>query len=980
MLIIVKKYQMKKYFSLFLFILIASFAAYAQDRSISGIVIDNNGEPLTGATVVVTATKAYSITDIEGKFSVKAKTGQEIVVSYLGFEDLSLVLDSREVYRISLSPAAAVMLNEAVMIGYGSTSKKEVTGSVASLKSDDFDKGAFTSAAGMLQGKVAGLSVTNPNGGDPNAKFEILLRGTNTLSAGQGPLVIIDGVADADIGNINFKDVESVDILKDGSAAAIYGTRGSNGVLIITTKRAKAGRTSVEYDGQVSVQTVMSRAMPMNARQFEYAIRNFMPASVASLYGNDTDWFKEITRTPVSHKHTLSVSGGSSDFSHRTVINIEHNEGLQKKNDSEKYLFKTNVRQSAIEGLLDLDYNLSYVMRKYSPADYDAFRQAFLHNPTEPVYDPSDTESGGYKRIVGMDYYNPLAMVNERDIENETDNIRASVRATLNILPVEGLKWDNFLSYKREKFESRYYRTKYYPSLIGKDGKAEIENSTSADIQWESTLQYKKNIDAHSIQALAGYTYQESDFRSSSMENYGFDNDFYMTNNIGKGSAIKTGMAGMDSFRESNKYIAFFARVIYNFDEKYLASVSVRRDGSSRFGVNNKWGWFPAVSLGWRINKEEWLKDLSWLNELKLRAGFGVTGNQDFANYKSMLIMQAKGFFYSNGKWLSSYAPASNANPELAWEKKAEYNVGIDFAILNSRLYGTIDYYYRKTSDLLYNYNVPVPPYDYDTIFTNVGSISNSGIEFTLNAVAVQSHDFSWNSSLTLASNANKLIKFTNDKFKDGEYKIGWISTPVGAYCQKLVEGESLGSFYGPTWLMVDPDTGKDKLANAIAGSVAESDWTNIGNAYPLVTIGWSNNLKYKNWSLGASFRGSLGGKVFNNYRAEFENINGIGLKNIMASWLDDTRFTGPVTYSSKYLEDASYLKLDNLSLTYTLPVDGKILRKATLYASAQNVFCLTKYKGVDPEVSLSGLTPGIERTAYYPRTRIFTLGATLNF
>lgn len=960
--------------------LCSGLTASAQTRTVSGSVKGSDGEILAGATILDKANNAYAIADIDGTFSLQSSEGDVLVVSCLGYDDASVTVGALAYYEIVLNVSKATMLDETVVIGYGHTTKKEITGSVANIRAEDLDLGTYTSAAGMLQGKVAGLSVVNPDGGDPNGSFEILLRGTNTLKAGQGPLVIIDGVAGADIRNINFQEVESIDVLKDGSAAAIYGTRGTNGVLIITTKRAKSGTASVEYDGQVSVQTVRSRAIPMTAEQFKYSIENYSPANSSSLYGSDTDWFDEITRTPISHKHSFAVSGGSENFSHRTVINVEQNQGVQLNNQSQKYLFKTNISQKAIEGWLNLDYNFSYVKRIADYANYDAFRQAFFHNPTEPVYDETNDVSGGYYRIVGMDYYNPVAMVMERTDTGFTNNLGANVRATLNILPIKGLKWDNFVSYNTEVFENRSYRTHFYPSLIGKEGKAEISNSSYVDLQYESTLQYSNLFGKHSVQAVLGYSWQRGESRSSSMENFGYDSDVFQTDNIGKGSALALGLAGMSSYREANKYIAFFGRVMYNYDEKYLLSASLRRDGSSRFGANNKWGWFPAVSLGWRINKEDWMESLTWVYDLKLRAGYGVTGNQDFANYKSLLLMEPKGYFYYNGAWINSYSPVSNANPDLAWEKKKEFNIGLDYGFLDGRIGGCIDYYYRLTTDLLYEYNVPVPPYDYRTMFTNVGSISNTGIEFTLYATPIKNGVVTWSTSFTAAHNKNKLISFTDETYSDTSYRIGWLNTPIGEYCQRLVEGESLGSFYGPKFKYVDPDTGKDKLENSIAGSVAEGDWENLGTAYPVATLGWNNNLKVGNFGISLSLRSGIGGKVFNTMRAEFENINAIGLKNIMASWLDQPYFTGQVTYSSKYLEDATYLKVDNLTFTYDIPVRSGLVKGITLSLTGQDLLCLTAYSGVDPEVNLGGLTPGIEGQSYYPRTRTFTFGAKLRF
>lgn len=968
----------------FILVLVAcasALVANAQSKTVTGKVSGSDGEILAGATLVTTSGN-YALTELDGTFSVSAKDGEAVVVSYLGYDDYTFTAAGQQNLVVVLPLSANTVLDEAVAIGYGKTTKKEVTGSVVSLKADDFDRGSFTSPAGMLQGKVAGLTVTNPDGGDPNASFEIMLRGTNTLVAGQGPLIIIDGVAGADMRTINFQEVESIDVLKDGSAAAIYGTRGTNGVIIITTKRAKSGTSSVEYDGQVSVQTVAARATPLNAQQYNDVINEFRPTATGSLYGADTDWFEAITRTPVSHKHSLAVSGGSETFSHRTVLNIEQNQGLQKGNDSEKYLFKTNLHQEAIKGWLTLDYNLSYTKRKYTPANYSAFRQAFLRNPTEPIYDETNLDAGGYFTIDAMDYYNPVAMLNEKKADNDVDNFQGSIRATLNILPVKGLKWDNFISYGNERYESREYLTKYYPSSLGQKGVAYISNSYSSDVQYESTLQYSNVFGKHSVQGILGYTFQETNSRSASMENYGFDFDQFETNNIGAGAALQEGLASMSSFRSMSRYIAFFGRLMYNYDEKYLASVSLRRDGSSKFGSENKWGWFPAVSLGWRLNKESWFEDAANLSDLKLRAGFGVTGNQDFSSYKSLLLMDPFSYYYYDGKWVTSYAPASNPNPNLAWERKNEFNVGLDFGFFGNRLGGTLDYYYRLTTNLLYNYTVPVPPYDYGTMFTNVGSISNQGLELTVYGTPVQKKDFEWNTTLTLAKNSNKLIKFTNDEFTSGEYKVGYMSTPIGAYSQRLIEGHSLGTFYAPIWTGVNKK-GEDTLegANMLTGKVKEEDWQNVGSAYPALTFGWSNSFRIGQFGLSATFRGQLGGKIFNTYRALYENTSNLGQSNILASWLDDTSFKGKeIKYSTKYIEDASFLKLDNISASYDFKFKNEYINKLRLYLTAQNIFCLTGYTGVDPEVSLSGIAPGIEGTSYYPRTRTFTFGATLTF
>lgn len=950
----------------------------AQQNAIKGTVLDEANEPAIGASVVVKGTTNATVTGTDGTFNLKASSSDVLIISLIGYTTVEQQVGNWTEFVIHLREDSKI-LNDVVVIGYGSTTKKELTGSVTSMKRDDLNPGTFTNAMGMLQGKVAGLQITNPNGADPTAQYEVLLRGTNTLSAGQGPLIIIDGVVGADIRDINFQEVESIDVLKDGSAAAIYGTRGSNGVIIVTTKRAKNGKTEVSYDGQFTAGVVSRRAKPLSASEFKSVITEYRPELESYIFDSNTDWFKEITQTPYSQKHNLSISGNSEKFSHHTSFNYEKSEGLQKHNSSEQLMARTNIRQSLLDKWVDLDYNLNIIHRKYNPSSTSAFTQAFTHNPTEPVYDDSDPDAGGYSRTQAMEYYNPVAMLNESNLESKNDNYGANIRATLNILPIQGLKWENFISYDKEQTETREYYTHYYPSLIGTDGQAYIENYQQNDTQYESTLNYSNNFGKHSIQALLGYTYQYTYDTSASMTNSDFDFDDNLTNDIGTGSNLAAGKASMASSKESNTYVGFFGRFMYNYNDKYLLSASLRRDGSSRFGANNKWGWFPAVSGGWRINKENFLSDVKWINDLKLRAGYGVTGNQDFANYKSLMMMTMAGKFYYNGQWINTYQPASNANPDLKWEKKSEFNVGVDMTMFDNRLSITFDYYKRTTSNLLYNYAVPTPPYVYNTLFTNVGKITNDGVELTVSGTPVDTKDFTWNTLLTASHNKNKLVKFTNEEFTNGIYKVGW-STAASAYTQRLIEGQSLGTFYGPIWLGTDTDGQDVLLGQGADGSVPEDQWEKIGNAYPDVTLGWSNTLRYKKFDLNFSLRASIGGDVLNNFAMEYENLSSIGLRNISSKWLSQTNFTSTTyKYSSKYVENASYLKLDNITLGYTWNFTSMV-KKLRLSFTAQNLFCITGYSGVDPEVALSGLEPGMESLSYYPRTADFTFDVNIVF
>ncbi len=974
-----KASSMRHLFALLMLFCLNLCATQVFAQNVNGTVKDENGEPLSGVTVTIKngPTGFGTITDIDGKYSIKADNGQTLLFSFIGFKTIERKVDGSQL-SISMEPDNE-SLDEVVVIGYGTATKKEITGSVATIGRDDMNVGTFTNAMGLLQGKVAGLSIVNPNGADPTASYEVLLRGTNTLSAGQGPLVIIDGVVGADIRNVNFEDVESVDVLKDGSAAAIYGTRGTNGVIIVTTKRARAGQTEVTYDGQLTVSAVAHRAKPLTTSQFKDVINTYRPELSNYIYSGDTDWFDEITRTPFSHKHTIGISGGSPTFSHHTSLNYEKSEGLQKKNDVEKMMATTNIRQKLFDGWLDVDYNLSVVHRAYTPSLTAAFQQAFTHNPTEPVYDPGNTEAGGYSRTVAMEYYNPVAMINERSAKTKDDNYGGNIRLSLNIKPIPGLKWDNFIAFNKESTENHTYYSHYYPSLIGTNGQATIEDYHWTDRQYESTLNYNHEFGKHSLQALLGYTYENSKSNTHRSINNGFDFDDLYTNDIGSGSGLTDGTASMYSYKESNTYIGFFGRIMYNYDQRYLASLSLRRDGSSRFGSDQKWGWFPAVSLGWRISRESFMNGIKWIDDLKLRVGYGETGNQDFANYKSLMLMGVAGKFYYNGKWINTYQPVSNANPNLQWEKKKEFNIGVDFSALGGRITTTLDYYYRHTTNLLYNYSVPTPPYVYDELFTNVGELTNQGIELTIGAIPVKTRNFMWSTTYTLSHNKNKLKKFTNDEFQNGTYRVGW-SHSAAAYTQRLIEGQSLGTFYGPKYAGIENGTevleGQDE-----DGSVPENDWVKIGNAYPDVQMGWSNTFTYKHWDLNFSLRASIGGDVLNQYAMEYGNLGSLGLRNISQKWLDHTDFTSTkYKYSSKYVEDASFLKLDNISLGYTFVLNNRFVKRVKLSFTAQNVFCITGYSGVDPEVALSGLEPGIEGTSYYPRTTDFTFGLNITF
>lgn len=963
------------------FVLVA-FSVNAQQSElieVTGVVTDQTtNETLPGVNVTIKGTQKGSVTDLDGEYSIETKKGSTLVFSFIGYDNKEVVVGDQKKINIDLN-VAVESLDEVVVIGYGTTTKKEVTGSIATIKADDFNQGTFTDPMGLIQGKVAGLSIIQPNGADPQSRYQVMLRGTNTLTSGQAPLIIVDGVSGVDLKTVSYEEVESFDVLKDGAAAAIYGTRGSNGVIIITTKRAKAGKLKIEFTSQLTAQVFPRGVRNLSSDEFRTAIETYTPDKIDNIYGYNTDWFDEVTRSvPFSQNYNIALSGGTENFSTRTIAYIDIAEGLQKNNQSNNYIFKTNMKQKAFNDVLVLDYNLNYSSRSYNPANYSIFYQAFIQNPTTPVYDPDNVYTGGYSSLPGIDYYNPVAMLNERTREGKTTDFGGNVTAKLNL--TKKLNWVNMFSIQNSDWEELTYKTKYYPSALGRGGEAEISNGKWSDLQYESTVNYNTSFGRNNVQALLGYAFQEIESNNSYMINSGFDSDIYGPHNIGAGTALGEGTASMGSYKSKSRLISFFGRVMYNFDERYLLAVSLRREGSSRFGENNKWGWFPSASVGWRINRESFLKDVDWVNDLKLRIGYGVTGNQDIGNYRSLILMGKAGKFYYNGEWINTYQPVSNPNPDLKWENKHEVNVGVDFSFLDNRLGGAIDLYYRTSTDLLYTYNVPVPPYLYEEYFTNIGTISNRGIELMINGIPIQKNHFQWTSILTFSRNINKLDKLSNEEFTNKTYDIGWLGGAFPLNSQRIEEGEPLGTFYGPVWLGLD-EYGNDKFKNANpVGKVDPEDWEPIGNAYPFCMLGWSNTLTYKNWNLNFTIRSGIGGKVLNMYRLYYENWKSIGTRNIMYTQLETPEFTGNALYSSKYVEDATFVSLDYISLGYTFNIRSKYISKLQAFLTAQNVYTITGYKGLYPEVNLSGLEPGIERLSYYPRTTGVTLGFNIVF
>lgn len=955
-----------------------------KSRRVSGRVTDDAGNPLAGVTVVEKGTTNGASTSVDGSYALQLQHDEEVLLqfSFVGYETEELAVGSRTTIDVKLSELVTAMDN-VVVIGYGTTTKKELTGSVSSLKSDDFKTGNITDPMQLLQGQVAGLNIIRSEGGDPNGGMEVQLRGMTTMAGGASPLVVIDGVVGGDLSNVSPEDIASIDVLKDGSAAAIYGTRGTNGVILVTTKKARSGENRVEFSAYVAMQSVDKKPDAMSASEYRSTIQKYFPDQAASYdYGASTDWFDAVTRKhPVSQNYSVSSSGGTAKLNYRGSIVYTNDIGLVKKTSNEKLRGRLNVGQSLIQDRLKLDYNFAYTSGKGNYADKFIMRQAVLRNPTEPIYatDGGDSQYGPYFFSPGIDYHNPVAMIEQRDDEGIHKEFSGSINASFRIL--DGLKIGAMAALVESTDRYGHYYGRYYPVNIGNNGTAETYNDHYKNKMLEATIDYSGTFGDHKLQVIGGYSFSEELSESYDQMNYKFDTDIFGFHNIGSGSALQQGLASMSSNMEKNRLIAFFGRAMYNFKDRYLLSASVRYEGSSRFGDNHKWGVFPAVSAGWRISSEPWMQQAEWLDDLKLRVGFGITGNQEIGNYRSLSILQkgASNFYY-NGKWISTYEPGSNPNPDLRWERKKEFNAGLDVALLENRLSLTLDYYIRRTKDLLYTYSVPVPPNLYPSTFANVGTIDNSGVELTINATPVQTKDFRWNLGATISHNRNKLVRFSNDEYEMVEIKTGYFPDDLKMYTMRIVEGEPLGNFWGPKFLGFDDKGGAVYEDLDGVEGITEADYQVIGNAYPDVLFSLSSTFTYKHFSLSFLLRGSIGNDVLNQSRVYYEGFGYFGTRNVLRSTLDYPDYKGSAYYSSRFVEDGSYLKLDNLTLGYDFDLKSRVVSKLRLYVTAQNLFTITGYKGIDPEVSLSGLQPGIDWYDFYPRTRTFVLGVNLAF
>ena len=981
-----------KHLFLLLTLLSFSLTALAQQK-VTGKVKDSSGEPVIGASVVVKGNNTMgTITDFDGNFMLDVPTKSVLVISYIGYVTQEVPTAGKKSLEIILKEDTKT-LDEVVVIGYGTQRKGDVTSSVASVKADNFVKGAVKDVGQLIQGKVAGLAITNPNG-DPTGSTQIRLRGTNTIGgANTAPLVLIDGIP-GELGTVAPEDVESVDVLKDGSAAAIYGTRGTNGVILITTKQAKGvDINQVEYNGYVSTSLIAKKLDMLNADEF----RTLYPDQD---HGADTDWIDEISRTPISHVHNLSLMGGNSRTNYIANLNYASRQGIMKKSDFESFQGRIEVTHRMFDDKLKLKFGLFGKKNQMeSTTSGGSFRgwvygQATRRNPTDPVRNEDGTWN---ENVSKFEYENPLALLYEAEGNVKKTQLRYNGNIVYN--PIKDLTLSAVFSYIRDNMNRGYGETLSHISALrdGLAGWSSVGAYTKMEKLMELTAQYNKEIGAHKFSVLGGYSYNETDFEELWIDNYGFQDDYFGGwHNIGIGSALKDGKANIGSKKTPTNLIGFFGRATYSFKNRYLLMGALRYEGASQlWGTDNAWGLFPSVSVGWRITEEAFMKNQKIFDDLKLRVGYGVTGSQPKDPFLGVAMLKYGSYAFVNGNWIQTIVPASNPNPDLKWEEKKETNIGLDFVSWGGRLSGSIDYYNRDVDGLIYEYGVPTPPNLYNKTMANGGTMRNRGVEVLVTVVPVQNKDFEWSTTGTFSLNSNKLISLSGSIFKsDYDY----FNTGTVEYSGQVADshrvqvGESIGNFYG--FKVVDVDSEgrwiyedrNGELVNYKDFTHAPEDKHVIGNGLPKWYAGWNNTLRYKNFDLNVTMRGAFGFQIINGGRMNYENVKNSRFENRLKS-VNDLVF-GKHTlspevepeFNSYYVEDGDYWKIDNITLGYSFGQVGKYIKSLRVYGSVLNALTITGYKGIDPEVSTDGLTPGYDTRDRYPSVRSFTFGVNVKF
>jgi len=953
-------------------------------RKINGSITDKNGDAIIGATVMIKGGKTGTVSDVNGNFSLDVTDQSTLVISYVGFAKIEVYVGNQRNLIVKLQEDVK-NLDEIVVVGYGSIRKSDATGALSVIKSDDFNKGTVTSPDMLLNGHVAGVQVT-PGNGQPGANTNVRIRGVNSISASSEPLYVIDGVpvdnsrSSAFAGNdlalssttlnplsmIAASDIESMTILKDASATAIYGSRGANGVIIIKTKSGKEGTTSISYSGSTGMSTVSKEIEVLTADQY----RSFVPGSGTAT----TNWQDAIFRTAMTQNHNIMFSSGNNTTSYRASLSASLQDGIILNTGLDRYTGRFNLNHKMFDERLIISMNVNNTNYKFnnfleqqtSGADGGVIDNALKADPTQPIYNTDGT----FKEIAGsISVRNPVALAKQISDITDGDRLIANVDATLFFIP-KVLSFKTNISYDADNVIRKAYEPS--ASSIGKtvNGRALLENNRYTNRLVETYLTYNNTFNTkHVLNIVGGYSWQEFNNYNQSTIATGFVSDNLGADNIGGGINQVT-----QNNHEVNRLISFYGRANYNYDNKYLLTATVREDGSSRFGANNRWATFPSAALAWKLSEEGFMKDMTNINELKLRVGYGVTGNQEIGNFKysSTYAINSSAGTYFGGTFYSPYNITGIANPNLKWEQTSQFAAGVDFVLFNNMLKGSVDYYSKNTTNLLLAIDA-IQPAVSSIYLDNIGAMTNKGVELTLDAEVVNTSNFKWNTNFNISYNQNKITQLYNNK----DINYGVVSgAGASGNTQILRVGESFGTFYGQQF------TG---IVNG-AETFASTKLTVLGKALPDYIIGFTNNFSFHHFDLSVVLRSALGASVYNNTRAEISQGNRLPGQNTN---LEGAQFHaaggGGITYpSSRWVENADFLRLDNMTLGYNFRIIPTVIKSARLYVTAQNLFVLAGYKGYDPEVNNVAGSNGIKSIGIdyntYPQARTYSLGLNINF
>jgi iron complex outermembrane receptor protein len=982
-------------------------SVFSQTKTITGKIVDDKGNPLGGVSVTVRGSKIGTSSDAAGNFTLNVRTNATtLMLTSVGFSDKEVDITSQTSVSVSMVPSSTT-LGDLVVTGYGTARKKDLTGAVDVISSKDFNSGVTSTPIQQIQGKISGLVIVQ-QGGDPNQNPIIHLRGQTSISGSQTPLIVVDGVTLDDptiLNTIPPGDIESYTILKDASAAAIYGSRGANGVILIVTKKGHAGKTQVDYNGAIGFDKPAKYYPLANVAQWTAGAQEAgVPDSVISTYneGGNTNWNKAITQTALTTSQSIGVSGGSGGFNYRASVNYTDNQGIVLNSGKTQVAMRFNAQQKALNDRLDIQVGIvnSQTQRKYT--DYGVFDYIFSTPPTYPVY----TKPGVYNTFVDFEEANPVEHLNE-EINKGTEHF-TQMYGTVNYEFFKGFKLGTTGSLSYYTLNKQNF-TPTFPAELNVTTASQgsfYNNSGKGDIH----ANYAHSWGEHNVTATAVYEYNnfsEGGFTAGGQQ---FIVPGLTYNDLAAGNPA---FNAVGSYADQYLLISYLGRLTYSYSNKYLLTASVRRDGSSKFGVNNRWGTFPSFDVGWRISQEEFMKNISWINELKIRGGYGVTGNSDnIYPYSNLFLIGSSGTAYFNPansafEYPPVYSITQNANANLKWEQRAGTNIGFDYAVLNNRVTGSFNWYNDKTTDLLYDYTVPTPPFFINTILANVGSLTNKGVEFNVNADIVRQKDFTWNLGGNISTVNTKVTSLAGNY--DG-YKLSTDNIPAG-----VAEGRGLSSNpitylkvgYSPYVFYLPKYEGVDKSGNQLFDSAGVKSVGVNGNPtlyYYSPTAkffyGINNTFTYKNWGLNFFMRGVQGQKIFNNTALDVAFINRLPGNNVFTSALSNGIRDQPVA-STLWLEKAGYLRMDNITLSYNIKnVPG--FQSFRIYVSSNNLFVITKYSGLDPEVRTAAYQlPGTNNNlatgtvannvnqeayidanygsdGYYPRARSYSFGVNV--